>query len=75
MAEVPFELKFKKTCFKEPHKTKKGAKRKIKKMIGKTKKVLDHVYFCEECSCWHTTSLERIDVEMIFRNRKQKSTP
>lgn len=74
MENPPFELRFKKTCFKVPYKTKKGAKRAMRRLLQeKQRKKLDHVYYCEECSNWHITSMERWMADAVKRSKEKKA--
>ncbi len=60
MENPRFELKFKKTCFKKSYPAKKIAKKAMLELRKVAKREnLDHVYFCQECSGWHITSMSR----------------
>ena len=73
MENPPFELRFKKTCFKVPYQSKKGAKRAMRRLLQeKHRKELDHVYYCEQCSQWHITSMDRVLANSIEKAKAKK---
>lgn len=52
--------RYKQTCTKRRHYSKKDAKNALKKIKMKhSENTPNHVYYCEQCSSWHLTSMTR----------------
>lgn len=63
---------FTSTCKKKGYQTRKEAKAQIKYLNHNKGYGLTDVYYCEECSSWHTTHMDKKQSRKYARHLKNK---
>ena len=66
------KLTFKKTCFKKPYISRKVAKSEMKRMNHNYKFEAKDVYFCEECTAYHITTMEREKYQRLKKHLEER---
>ena len=72
MEELGLPRKFTGKCHKVDYRSRKSAKAAMKRLNREEKYSLNHVYFCDICSSWHVTSMDRKTSERINKKKARR---